>query len=158
VSFSAYTGYIDVEARHIFFYFFQSRGNWTEDDVVFWTNGGPGCSSAGGLFMELGAILDSRRRLCQSHLLLLGPCRISDDFGPSSWEYGWNEHANVFFVDQPVGVGFSYADHGEHVVRTIPSPLFIPASSVLLNAAAGCTRPHDPLHSLLLDTKPLTPF
>jgi hypothetical protein len=52
---SAYTGYIDVEARHLFFYFFKSRGNWTEDDIIFWTNGGPGCSSAMGLFMELGA-------------------------------------------------------------------------------------------------------
>jgi hypothetical protein len=52
---SAYTGYIDVEARHIFFYFFKSHGNWTEDDVIFWTTGGPGCSSAMGLFMEHGA-------------------------------------------------------------------------------------------------------
>jgi cathepsin A (carboxypeptidase C) len=30
--------------------------------------------------------------------------------------YGWNNNANVFFVDQPIGVGFSYADHGEFVV------------------------------------------
>jgi hypothetical protein len=31
----AYTGYIDVEARHLFFYFFKSRGDWTKDDVIF---------------------------------------------------------------------------------------------------------------------------
>ncbi len=53
--FSAYSGYIDVEARHLFFYFFESRRNPDADDVVFWTNGGPGASSSMGLFMELGA-------------------------------------------------------------------------------------------------------
>ena len=52
--YSAYTGYIDIEARHLFFYFFESRSNPDEDDVMLWTNGGPGCSSAVGLFMELG--------------------------------------------------------------------------------------------------------
>jgi hypothetical protein len=111
----AYTGYVDVEARHIFFYFFKSRGDWKNDDVVFvsvtlgpgrrvltgaqWTNGGPGCSSAIGLFMELG------------------PCRVTNATkDPVHNKYGWNEHANVIFVDQPIGVGFSYADHGETVV------------------------------------------
>lgn len=52
---SAFTGYIDIEARHLFFYFFESRSNPDKDDVIFWTNGGPGCSSSLGLLMELGA-------------------------------------------------------------------------------------------------------
>ena len=51
----AYTGYIDVEARHLFFYFFESRRDPDTDDVIFWTNGGPGASLTMGLFMELGA-------------------------------------------------------------------------------------------------------
>lgn len=37
---SSYTGYIDIEARHLFFYFFESRSNPDKDDVIFWTNGG----------------------------------------------------------------------------------------------------------------------
>jgi carboxypeptidase C (cathepsin A) len=37
---SAYTGYIDIEARHLFFYFFESRNDPDKDDVIFWTNGG----------------------------------------------------------------------------------------------------------------------
>ncbi|OCH89480.1 serine carboxypeptidase [Obba rivulosa] len=97
----AYTGYIDKEARHIFFYFFESRDNPEKDDVIFWTNGGPGCSSATGLFMELG------------------PCRVNTPNNVTYNPYSWNEHANVFFVDQPIGVGFSYAEHGEFVDNTL---------------------------------------
>ncbi|KAH9487388.1 Carboxypeptidase Y-like protein A [Psilocybe cubensis] len=94
---NAYTGYIDVEARHLFFYFFESRNDPATDDVIFWTNGGPGCSSSLGLFMELG------------------PCRVPSDNGTVFHPESWNTNANVFFVDQPVGVGFSYAEHGEFV-------------------------------------------
>ena len=36
----SFTGYIDIEARHLFFYFFESRNNPDKDDVIFWTNGG----------------------------------------------------------------------------------------------------------------------
>ena len=50
----AFTGYIDIEARHLFFYFFESRNDPSTDDILLWTNGGPGGSSAMGLFMELG--------------------------------------------------------------------------------------------------------
>ncbi|KAJ6456224.1 serine carboxypeptidase [Mycena vitilis] len=96
----AYTGYIDIEARHIFFYFFESRNDPETDDVIFWTNGGPGCSSSLGLFMELG------------------PCRISDANGTSFHPESWNTNASIFFVDQPIGVGFSYAEYGETVATT----------------------------------------
>ncbi|KAJ6614925.1 serine carboxypeptidase [Mycena sp. CBHHK59/15] len=96
----SYTGYIDIEARHIFFYFFESRNDPDTDDMIFWTNGGPGCSSSLGLFMELG------------------PCRISDANGTSFHPESWNTNANIFFVDQPIGVGFSYADYGETVGTT----------------------------------------
>ncbi|RDB27300.1 Carboxypeptidase Y [Hypsizygus marmoreus] len=93
----AYTGYIDIEARHLFFYFFESRNDPDTDDVIFWTNGGPGCSSSLGLFMELG------------------PCRIPNSNGTVYHPESWNTNANVFFIDQPIGVGFSYADYGETV-------------------------------------------
>jgi len=64
-----------------------------------WINGGPGCSSALGLFMELG------------------PCSVKDDpksvndtkVNPDSW----NSNANIFFLDEPIGVGFSRAEHGQ---------------------------------------------
>jgi cathepsin A (carboxypeptidase C) len=83
---ASYTGYIDTTgARHIFFYFFESRNNPDTDNVILWTNGGPGCSSSLGLFMELG------------------PCRVVDNTTTKYHPQSWNEKANVFFIDQPIG-------------------------------------------------------
>ncbi|KAI5122141.1 hypothetical protein M0805_000788 [Coniferiporia weirii] len=103
---NVYTGYLDVDygAKHMFFYFFESRRNPDEDDVMMWINGGPGCSSSLGLLMELG------------------PCSIDMSNSSSNgtvWNpHGWNNEANIFFLDQPVGVGFSYADYGQVVETT----------------------------------------
>ncbi|TFK77895.1 alpha/beta-hydrolase, partial [Polyporus arcularius HHB13444] len=109
----AYTGYIDIEARHLFFYFFESRRDPDKDDVVFWTNGGPGGSSSLGLFMELG------------------PCRVTSANTTKRFEYAWNEHANIFFIDQPVDVGFSYADYGEQVSSTPEAAMDISAFMII---------------------------
>ncbi|KAG2123830.1 Alpha/Beta hydrolase protein [Suillus clintonianus] len=87
-------------ARHLFFYFFESRNDPDKDDVIFWTNGGPGCSSNLGVYMELG------------------PCRILDDNGTVFHPESWNSNANIFFVDQPIGTGFSYAEYGQTVSTT----------------------------------------
>ncbi|OCH95860.1 peptidase S10, serine carboxypeptidase [Obba rivulosa] len=103
---NVYTGYLDVDygAKHLFFYFFESRRDPAKDDVMMWINGGPGCSSSMGLLMELG------------------PCQIDMKNLSSNgtvWNpYSWNADANIFFLDQPIGVGFSYADHGETVETT----------------------------------------
>ncbi|KAH9934969.1 serine carboxypeptidase [Fomitopsis serialis] len=96
----AYTGYIDIQARHISFYFFESRNDPAKDDVILWADGGPGCSSALGLFMQLG------------------PCRITNLDNLTFNPYSWNNKANIFFIDQPIGVGFSYAEYGETVSTT----------------------------------------
>jgi hypothetical protein len=53
---------------------------------------------------------------------LAGPCRITDERGPQPFEHSWNEVVNMVFIDQPVGTGFSYADHGETVVRRVCPP------------------------------------
>ncbi|EEB95125.1 hypothetical protein MPER_05954, partial [Moniliophthora perniciosa FA553] len=94
---SAYTGYIDIEARHLFFYFFESRSNPENDDVILWTNGGPGGSSAIGLLVELG------------------PCKIVGRNETHYNPFSWSNHSNIIFIDQPIGTGFSYADFGETV-------------------------------------------
>ncbi len=54
-----------------------------------------------------------------------GPCRITDANGPKFHPESWNTNANIFFIDQPVGVGFSYAEFGETVVHlTLPCIFF----------------------------------
>lgn len=89
-----YSGYLDVEDdKHFFFWFFESRNDPVNDPVVLWLNGGPGCSSMTGLFMELGpASIDKNIKVVHN---------------PSSW----NANASVIFLDQPVNVGYSYSDN-----------------------------------------------
>lgn len=91
---SGYTGYLNSGDKHFYFAFFQSRSKPDTDPLVLWLNGGPGCSSMTGLFMELG------------------PCTVNEG-GDSAREnpHSWIEAASVFFLDQPIGVGFSYSSN-----------------------------------------------
>ncbi|KAF2150780.1 carboxypeptidase Y-like protein A [Myriangium duriaei CBS 260.36] len=96
-----YSGYLDNEEedKHLFYWFFESRNDPKNDPVVLWLNGGPGCSSLTGLFMELGpSSIDKNGKLVHN-------------------PYSWNANASVIFLDQPVNVGFSYS--GGSVTNTI---------------------------------------
>ncbi|OAX41714.1 alpha/beta-hydrolase [Rhizopogon vinicolor AM-OR11-026] len=78
------------ETRQLFFWFFPPGPEGSLDDLIFWTNGGPGCSSLEGLLQENG---------------------------PFSWSWGqakptvneqsWTNLSSVLWVEQPVGTGFS---------------------------------------------------
>lgn len=110
-----FSGYLDVSAtRGIHYMYFESERNPEKDSVVFWTNGGPG---------ELATFSRALRKLAgdQGVLLLLG-CSgllgLYTEFGP--WRAGanttlirnpfsWTKYANIVFLEQPVGVGFSYS-------------------------------------------------
>ncbi|KAJ7673620.1 Alpha/Beta hydrolase protein, partial [Mycena rosella] len=49
----------------------------------------------------------------------VGTCRVVDaDRGPVFHPESLNSDANIFFIDQPIGVGFSYADFNETVSTT----------------------------------------
>ncbi|CCO37649.1 carboxypeptidase C [Rhizoctonia solani AG-1 IB] len=87
-----YSGYLDVaETKHLFFWFFEARNNPETAPVVIWLNGGPGCSSTMGLFFALG------------------PCSIEKDGnGTTLNDWSWNNNANLLFIDQPAGVGYSH--------------------------------------------------
>ncbi|KAI4123043.1 MAG: hypothetical protein LQ347_006298 [Umbilicaria vellea] len=96
-----YSGYLDDEEndKHLFYWFFESRSDPKTDPVVLWLNGGPGCSSLTGLFLELG------------------PSSIDENLNMVYNPYSWNSNASVIFLDQPVNVGFSYS--GSSVSNTV---------------------------------------
>lgn len=76
------------------FRFFEARNSPDTAPLASWFNGGPGCSSMIGLFQENG------------------PCQFYDNSTePSLNPYSWNEYANMVYIDQPIGVGFSYGDN-----------------------------------------------
>eukprot|EP00928_Gymnodinium_smaydae_P043949 TRINITY_DN29355_c0_g1_i1.p1 TRINITY_DN29355_c0_g1~~TRINITY_DN29355_c0_g1_i1.p1 ORF type:complete len:507 (-),score=75.46 TRINITY_DN29355_c0_g1_i1:387-1907(-) len=90
-----HSGYLTAGAGAEYFYYLaQSRSRTPESDpLVLWMTGGPGCSSVLALLIENG------------------PCRVEGRSG-SAYEmqrnpYSWNEVANVVWVDQPIGVGYS---------------------------------------------------
>ncbi|KAF9461223.1 Alpha/Beta hydrolase protein [Collybia nuda] len=64
-----------------------------------WLNGGPGSSSLYGLFFENG------------------PMRIGDDYRLSPNPHSWDKLADYFWIDQPVGVGYSTADADGYVAN-----------------------------------------
>ncbi|KAI0270300.1 Alpha/Beta hydrolase protein [Russula aff. rugulosa BPL654] len=78
------------ETRKLFFWYFPPTTNGSENDLIFWTNGGPGCSSLEGFLQENGP--------------------ISWQFGqakPTPNPYSWTNLGHMLWVEQPVGTGFS---------------------------------------------------
>jgi len=87
-----YSGLVEVNDKgaDIFYWWFESRNDTKNDPLVLWLTGGPGCSSEIALFMENG------------------PYAFEDDNKTlKSNPHSWNSNANLLYVDQPIGTGFS---------------------------------------------------
>lgn len=92
--------HIEVNEEHngnLFFWHFQNRHIANRQRTVLWLNGGPGCSSMDGALMEIG------------------PYRVGDGGQLKYNDGSWDEFANLLFVDNPVGTGFSYVDTDSYV-------------------------------------------
>ncbi|KAJ5740963.1 hypothetical protein N7493_000835 [Penicillium malachiteum] len=95
-----HAGHIEVDPEtngNLFFWHYQNRHIANRQRTVIWLNGGPGCSSMDGALMEVG------------------PYRLKDDHTLEYNKGSWDEFANLLFVDQPVGTGFSYANTNSYL-------------------------------------------
>ncbi|ETS76921.1 hypothetical protein PFICI_10795 [Pestalotiopsis fici W106-1] len=91
-----FAGQINVtDDKSMFFWFVESRESPNDRPVVIWLSGGPGASSLVGLFNEVG------------------PCSINEHSNATFSNHdSWTNHANMLFIDQPVGVGLSLLQNG----------------------------------------------
>ncbi|XP_042006124.1 serine carboxypeptidase-like 18 [Salvia splendens] len=98
--FKLHTGYVGVgesEEIQLFYYFIESQRSPTSDPLFIWLTGGPACSGLSAILYEIGPIqIDYANPNGSIPALVLNP-------------YSWTKVANIIFIDQPVGTGFSYA-------------------------------------------------
>jgi len=71
--------------------YYANKGvNYESKPLVIWLQGGPGGSSTGfGNFGEIGP----------------------EDTNLNARKVNWVDHANILFIDNPVGTGYSYVDN-----------------------------------------------
>ena len=94
-----YSGFVEVDQQtdsHLFYWFFREENGNTSAPLVLWINGGPGSSSM------IGNLLEN------------GPLKLVEDIDNDSIHVhslkgeAWTSIANVVYVDQPIGTGYSY--------------------------------------------------
>jgi cathepsin A (carboxypeptidase C) len=94
------TGSIPLgEGDDIFYWYFESRHNPETAPLVMWLTGGPGCSS-------MLAVLTQH-----------GPFSVDSNLKLHLRDPSWTELANVVYVDQPIGTGFSRNGTELHITK-----------------------------------------
>lgn len=92
-----YAGMLDSDESaggRLFYWFFEkeTRSSQTENvPLIIWLNGGPGCTSMDGLFLENG------------------PLAMGERGSLVRRRSSWHRVGHVLYVDQPAGTGFSWS-------------------------------------------------
>lgn len=89
-----WSGYIDITgtSKKIHYLLAESQNDPSNDPLIIWYNGGPGCSSMLGFMQEHGPFL----------------WKNGEDNWNGTNPYSWNKRANMLYIEQPAGVGYSY--------------------------------------------------
>ena len=95
ILFNQFSGYLNLPTtkKQIHYWLVESEKEPETAPLVFWTNGGPGCSGLIGFMTEQGPFRPDKN----------GNLKIN--------KWRWNLIANMVFLEQPIGVGFSYSDN-----------------------------------------------
>lgn len=91
----------DNKTSALFFWFFPSQANSSSAPLLVWLQGGPGASSMFGLFQEHGPLKVNKTKNDQTLPYL--DTRVTH----------WAKNHNVIYFDNPVGTGFSFAEHDD---------------------------------------------
>lgn len=98
----SYSGFLTVNPNtgsNIFFWFFPAMENPETAPVLMWLQGGPGSSSMLGLFVEHG------------------PYYVAKGGVPKLRKTTWARRYSMLYVDNPVGVGFSFTQEPQGYTR-----------------------------------------
>jgi cathepsin A (carboxypeptidase C) len=90
-----YSGLLNAnDTRQFHYVYVDSYSSPSTDPVLLWLDGGPGITSLVGLFN-------------------LGPLTLRPQVPFTQNPYTWAQRANLLFISNPAGVGFSYAAREE---------------------------------------------
>lgn len=94
-----YAGHVEIDASrdaNIFYWLFESTSKAKDVPIIIWLNGGPGCSSMIGQFIEVG------------------PLGLTEKGDMTLNQHAWSKVGHLLFIDQPVGTGYSFTSKGGH--------------------------------------------
>ena len=76
------------------YFFIESLNKPETDPIIVFFNGGPGAPSTPSAFINISPYL----------------CADPNDYKLTDYEDTWAKNASLMFIDNPVGVGYSYAE------------------------------------------------
>ena len=94
-----YSGHFNVSrGRHLHYLYVESLDKPETDPVLIYFNGGPGGAS---IFLNFA---------------IMGPYVSRDGYSNlTEWDFSWNRRANLLLIDNPAGVGYSYAEKSKDI-------------------------------------------